>query len=455
MTESNATTAVLRLAIPILLVVATTGCQQPVEPPRVQSPNLDAAVKTAVDKATQQVQDELNSALAWGKLGMVFLANGFTSEAATCFDHAAELDRTDARWPYLQGRILVTTSPEQAATKLERAVAICGSSPAAPRLRLVELMIELNQLDKAKLHLDDVLKEFQHNPRATICTARLQLRNGNPQGCYDTLVKAEKRLASPNDGQRTSYSLLAQAAQQIGKTEEARRYEAAARNLNEPFWPDPFWMEMQEFATGQQNMLSKADVLFGTGRYAESHALLDQILTQYPNSLFGHIYKGRALIRDAKSQTEKSNVLFFYDQAIGQLEKAKSIDPESVDALFRTGVALLEKGKLQNQTPLIEQATAHFQQAIEIKPDFTAAHYNLAHCHVSKKDTTSALACLTAASEIEPDFLPARIGLSDLFLKKGDLEQAILHATAALEIDPNNTAAKKLLNLIQQRKSSM
>jgi len=59
-------------------------------------------------------------------------------------------------------------------------------------------------------------------------------------------------------------------------------------------------------------------------------------------------------------------------EAIQEYEHAIRIEPDSAEAHYNLGKALLQEGRL-------EEAMAHFEQALRIQPDYAAAHYNLAN----------------------------------------------------------------------------
>src|SRR5439155_409376 len=90
------------------------------------------------------------SAEAWGKLGMILQSHGLGVEASTaCLAEAERLDPRQPRWPYLQAILVVTTDPDAAIPKLQRAVALCDCDPAAPRLELGEVLLDQGRFPEA------------------------------------------------------------------------------------------------------------------------------------------------------------------------------------------------------------------------------------------------------------------------------------------------------------------
>src|SRR5205085_5778672 len=77
------------------------------EPPTVESPDLDPAIKRVLEEARRAVLKSPESAAAWGQLGLVLTAHSFHVPARVCFARAEELDPQEPRWPYFQGKSLL------------------------------------------------------------------------------------------------------------------------------------------------------------------------------------------------------------------------------------------------------------------------------------------------------------------------------------------------------------
>src|SRR5437899_13003373 len=107
-------------------------------PPEVSYADVDPAVAGAIEAARREVWWKPHSAAAWGRLGLLLRAHGVRPEANRCFARAEQLAPDDPRWPYLQGYALRLDDPEAAVGHLQRAVALCGTTPDGPALTLAE-----------------------------------------------------------------------------------------------------------------------------------------------------------------------------------------------------------------------------------------------------------------------------------------------------------------------------
>src|SRR5579864_8980321 len=72
-------------------------------PPEIPTSVHDKEIVAALERARNSVISNPNSGLAWGELGLVFLAHRFHRESDICFVEASRFDPTNPRWPYLIG----------------------------------------------------------------------------------------------------------------------------------------------------------------------------------------------------------------------------------------------------------------------------------------------------------------------------------------------------------------
>jgi tetratricopeptide (TPR) repeat protein len=102
------------------------------------------------------------------------------------------------------------------------------------------------------------------------------------------------------------------------------------------------------------------------------------------------------------------------------------------------GIVLLGKGR-------VDEASAHFQSALEIKPDYVEAHYNLGVTLDQKGRVDEAITHFQKALEIEPDNAKAHLNLGNALQQKGRADEAIAHYQRALQIKPADTAIQNNL----------
>jgi tetratricopeptide (TPR) repeat protein len=77
-------------------------------------------------------------------------------------------------------------------------------------------------------------------------------------------------------------------------------------------------------------------------------------------------------------------------------------------------MALMTKGQ-------VDKAATHFSKAIEIRPNYSTAHYNLAIALLDKHETGKAIEHYEKAIELQPDFLEALTNLAWIFANYPDI----------------------------------
>ena len=98
------------------------------------------------------------------------------------------------------------------------------------------------------------------------------------------------------------------------------------------------------------------------------------------------------------------------------------------------GNALLQKGN-------VDEAIAHYQKALQIKPDYAEAHNNLGNALLQKGNVDEAITHYQKALQINPDYAEAHNNLGIALLQKGNVDEAIAHFQKALQIKPDNAEA--------------
>ena len=491
---SEPTTKSRRLVSSLLLVLVAMSVgvfvylSRSPEPPSINEKDTDVAIVAAIDSARRDVIASPKSGRTWGKLGMVFLAHGFSNQAEKSFTEAERLDQKNPMWPYLHARAVDENRPKEAIEFLTRSVSLCGNDPEMPRLFLVELLLAEQRLDEAERHLGEFLGQDKENVRAQHALARLHFMRGEFQECKDTIInmnnqirdrytvqkqraeslarqgmkndasiqikKANRRLTLDLCKQRTIGELLANAMRRLGETESAEKQLKLAQAQSDRSWADPYSSQVVELRTGLKAMLIQSDKAFGAGDIEKSINILQTAIQQYPESLFAHVYLGRAHIRlgrTAFSENRSQQSKEHYRLAISNLEKALELDPNSVEALFRLGVAYVDQAGIDGDVDKFSKAESLYRRAIEQKPDFTMAYYNLSNALDRQGMLTEAIDAMQNVIRLEPQRGEACYRLGTLLVKAGNLTEAEKHLRLAIELDPANAVAREELRKLKEK----
>ena len=100
-------------------------------------------------------------------------------------------------------------------------------------------------------------------------------------------------------------------------------------------------------------------------------------------------------------------------------------------------VAHLNIGNILFQKGNVNEAIAHYQKALQIKPDSVVARINLGNILLQKGNTDEAIAHYQKALQINPDSVEACYDLGSALLKKGSVDEAIACFKKALQINPD------------------
>ena len=129
------------------------------------------------------------------------------------------------------------------------------------------------------------------------------------------------------------------------------------------------------------------------------------------------------------------------DEAIVHYRKALEIDPDFTAAHSNLGLALAGRGQ-------VDEAIAHYRKALEINPGYGKAHNNLGNALAGRGQVDEAMAHYRKALEIKPDFELAHSNLGLALAGRGQVDEAIAHFRKAPEIRPNYVEAHYNLGLV-------
>ena len=158
--------------------------------------------------------------------------------------------------------------------------------------------------------------------------------------------------------------------------------------------------------------------------WRNSESLWTHTLAYTTNNPVAHNNLGAAL-------AERGQV----DAAIAHFQKALEIKPDYATVYDSLGIALAGRGQ-------IDEAIAHYRKALELKPDYVYAHNNLGISLADRGQIDEAIAHYRKALEINPNFAKAHNNLGAALAGRGQVDAAIAHFQKALEINPDYASAR-------------
>jgi tetratricopeptide (TPR) repeat protein len=157
-----------------------------------------------------------------------------------------------------------------------------------------------------------------------------------------------------------------------------------------------------------------------TAYWRNSESLWTHTLACTSDNYTAHNILGNALLQKGKA-----------DEAIAHYQTALQIKPDYVEAYNNLGNALLQKGR-------VDEAIAHFQMALQIKPDYVVTSYNLGNALLQNGKVDEAMVQFQTALQIKPDYAEAHNNLGNALFKKGRVDEAIVQFQTALQIKPDS-----------------
>jgi tetratricopeptide (TPR) repeat protein len=393
------------------------------EPPTVELANLEPPAVMAIQQARAAVLQSPRSAPAWGRLGIAFSAFKFLPDARTCFACAERLDPHDYRWPYLQAQASGLNDPE-VIPKLQRAVDVDPNLPDNVRLDLAEVLSAHGRLDETEQQCRAVLRHDFANPRAHLGLARLAFARGR----LDESLASLQHAADSPFTQKAACQLLVQVHQAAGDAAAASQDIQRLSQLPEdrPFLLPCFAEEIEQLRQ-DRTAYYRAEELANQGRRAEALAILQRLVSQYPDWGMAWLDIGQLL------RWEKN-----YAAAEAALRKAARLLPNLAKPHHYLGVALTDQGKHQ-------EAAAAFRQATELQPGYAEAYFGLSGCLQTLGDREGAEQALRAAVRYSPSSALARVALGELLAQSGRPAEGLEQLRSAARLRPNHQRIHKLI----------
>jgi len=132
--------------------------------------------------------------------------------------------------------------------------------------------------------------------------------------------------------------------------------------------------------------------------------------------------------------TRTPTILLFSALAVlGACSKGKSANADSLNA---HGLAAAEKSNY-------DQAIAHYDSAIQLKPDFASAYRNRGVTYAQKGDYDRAIQDFDQAIKLKPDMASAYNSRGLTYQAKGEFAKSVADFDQAIKLRPDNATALK------------
>jgi tetratricopeptide (TPR) repeat protein len=157
-------------------------------------------------------------------------------------------------------------------------------------------------------------------------------------------------------------------------------------------------------------------ILGDAKRHDEAVVALRAAADLAPETAAIHVDLGAAFYHVAKGRQNADSPALF-DLAIDALETAVALDMTMPAARYNLGLALLDRGR-------IEEAATRFREAMALQADYAEAHCNLGHCLAELGQFEEATLECRRALALKPELVEALSTLGNIAVGRHDLDAA-------------------------------
>lgn len=377
---------------------------------------VDPFVRSLVEERQNAIRRSPERAELRCELALLFEANEYWAEAIKAYNHCFELGETSSLWQYHQTLCLRSKGENDVAEKRLRN--ICAENPdfGAAQFRLGQWLLESGSPREA---LSCFEKAASMHPEAV-----------EPQvGWGASLVALEEfdqamTILEPAVRRDPQYKpglyALGLAYRGVGRRDEARQLMQRGLDGEPRFLADPKTQSLLSQTVSLSGTLDRAMRLTASGQAQLAVETLQARMKKVPD-------EEQVLASLANAYRELKEL----DKAIQWLEKAIDLNPDYFAAHLNMSICKMDVGDL-------ETAEKHARKAVSINPNVGDTHFALARVLARRNDMDGSWESLQAASKLDVENPELYFALGETAGAMKKYDEARGYYTKASQLQPQN-----------------
>ncbi|MGI9265194.1 MAG: tetratricopeptide repeat protein, partial [Gammaproteobacteria bacterium] len=416
----------LALIVGLTLVAVPTAslAQEEADIELVPHPDLEdlkPEIRTKLEPAVTHFREQRSQldgqamGLAYGRMGIHYLAHEQQEAAGACFRNAIALNPENPRWPYyLAVHYEETGALEEAAESYFSAIELNpGYAPA--QVRTGRVLLELDRVDEAEAAFKAALQRDNGMAAAFAGLGQVEFARGNyPQA----IERYEHALSIQPEATQLHYR-LGLTYRAMGDTEKAKA-ELAKAGERMPSIPDPILGFLQAHSQGAEHFLSAGRMAEQAGRIDGAIQFYDVATTIEPGNI-------DALMRLGQLQGASGDLV----GALSSFGKVHAIDPANASANFYIGSLLEQRGEEL-------EAESYYRAALETSPQLVEPRMLLANSLMRRREFSEAGDHYAQIAHQLPDKVEVSYLLGLAWVAAGECQWAHPVLLRALKMKPND-----------------
>ncbi len=423
------------LGLALFVGTLSIACSSPDEE-AIAFPQVDLPVLQNLESVDRELAEYIahrhaavllypTSASERGRLAMAYDVNGWHEAAVDIYDQAHTLDPFEFMWPYFASLLAASQGDfESALVRLNSALVI-DSEYVAGWLAKGAWLLQLDRFDDAKSAFE-VAYSIDGNIYAIVGKAQVFLRAGDSQSAKDLLEPLSQRTLHPQ-----IFRLLAQAYEDLGRSENARVAKALGKKEGVLLWQDPLIIRREIHIRGFGGRLAKAQRLLQAQRVEEALIELTGLHAE-------HADKPSLISSLAWAYSARGDV----DLAIETLQIGIEDHPNHQPFYTQLGDLLSIAGSL-------DVAFGLLQKSIELNDSDSEAHFKLGFVLMQLDALDDAVESFTKALDLGSNSASQiHIHLGTIAGYRRDWDRAIVHFKRSIELDPRSVIGHERLCVV-------